>query len=378
VRIGLDYRPALINREGIGRYARELVRELQQLGGDDRLGLFGWTLAGVRRPGRGARARERAPEPRCASRRAGCRACAGCSAAAWTTSSAVPSFWHHTQPSALPVRAALEVATVFDCIYLRDEGFLSAAAAESMRRSVSELIERSRLVLVPSEFVARDVQASFGVPRERLVVTHLGCDHVLRHAPPDRGAAREPFLLTVARVDRRKNHRRILTAFERIADAGFPHRWIVAGPPGHGAAELEQALSRSPARARIEWHKDAGEAQLARWYSSCSAFLFPSLDEGFGLPPLEAMALGAPVIAAGAARCPRSWARRPCWSTRSTSTRSSSARAPCSASPSSPRSSRAPAASAARGFTWRACAQATRAAYVRALSASSSAASSAG
>lgn len=312
MRIGLDYRPALINREGIGRVTRELVRALCALDsapraaerGEIDLRLFGWSLAGAKferaelgLDARRARlARLRFPSrwiPRlCALTGKGADDFAGGA-----------DLWHHTQPSALPVRAAVETATVFDCIYLRDDGFLSKDAAASMERSVRDLIGRSKLVLVPSAFVADDVARSFGVARDKLVVTHLGCDHVLR-AAPEQAPAREPFLLTVSRVDPRKNHARILSAFERLVRAGLPHRWMVAGPPGHRADEFEAALARSPAKERVEWRRDVGERELAELYTRCSAFVFPSLDEGFGLPPLEAMALGAPVVASTSGSLP--------------------------------------------------------------------------
>ncbi|MBI5362238.1 MAG: glycosyltransferase family 4 protein [Planctomycetes bacterium] len=304
MRIGLDYRPALINREGIGRVTRELVRALCALEGGHELRLFGWSLAAAKferaelglDARRASMTRLRFPSrwiPRlCALTGKGADDLAGGT-----------DLWHHTQPSTLPVRAAVETATVFDCIYLRDDGFLSKDAAASMERSVRGLIERSKLVLVPSAFVADDVARSFGVAREKLVVTHLGCDHVLRHAPKP-APEREPFLLTVARVDPRKNHARILAAFERLVRAGFSHRWVVAGPPGHRAHEFEAALDRSSARDQVEWRRDVGERELAELYARCALFVFPSLDEGFGLPPLEAMALGAPVVASTSGSLP--------------------------------------------------------------------------
>lgn len=304
MRIGLDYRPALINREGIGRVTRELVRALSELDGDHELRLFGWSLAASRfdrvELGLDAR-RARLARLRFPSRWIP-RLCAltGRGADDFTGG---PELWHHTQPSALPVRAAVETATVFDCIYLRDDGFLSRDAAAAMERSVRGLIARSKLVFVPSAFVADDVARSFGVARAKLVVTHLGCDHVLRHAPVPE-PEREPFLLTVSRVDPRKNHARILAAFERLVRDGFPHRWIVAGPPGHRAHEFEALLARSPARDRVEWRRDVGERELAELYARCEVFVFPSLDEGFGLPPLEAMALGAPVVASTSGSLP--------------------------------------------------------------------------
>jgi glycosyltransferase involved in cell wall biosynthesis len=103
-------------------------------------------------------------------------------------------------------------------------------------------------------------------------------------------------VLTVARVDNRKNHVRMLAAFERLVKEGLPHRWVVAGPRGHGCEHFERALAGSSAAKRVEWRTDVSEAELPRLYAQADLFLFASLGEGFGLPPLEAMAAGAPVV----------------------------------------------------------------------------------
>lgn len=301
MRIGIDYRPALINREGIGRYARELVRALGAIAEPRELELFGWTLARVRvpreelelDPRRAHLSRVRFPSrwlPKlCALRGRGIDEILG-----------GVDVWHHTQPSSAPVSRAKQVATIFDCIYLRDEGFLSRDAAQAMAAANRALIGRCERILVPSAFVADDVGKAFGVAREKLVVTHLGCDHVLRALPSELRAPREPFLLTIARIDPRKNHVLVLRALERLARDGLHVRWIVAGPAGFEAQRFDDALARSPVRGRVERKAIIGERELAELCATCAAFVFPSFDEGFGLPPLEALACGAPVVASNA------------------------------------------------------------------------------
>jgi len=305
MRVALDYRPALTNREGIGRYARELVRALLELGHGPELGLFGWTLAPRRASraelglaGRGARySRLRFPSrwfPRFAALtgRGAEDFCGGA------------ELWHHTQPSLLPVRKAREVATIFDCIYTRPNGFLSDEAAASMSASARRQIERSRLVLVPSEFVKDELVLGFGLDPERVVVTLLGCDHALREPARPRARGADLTLLTVSRVDRRKNHVRMLRAFEIVARARREARWIVAGPADHNAQDFEAALAGSPARAQVEWLRYVPEEELGALHARAGLFWFTSLDEGFGLPPLEAMARGLPTISSTRASLP--------------------------------------------------------------------------
>src|SRR4029079_4709458 len=109
------------------------------------------------------------------------------------------------------------------------------------------LVERCAHIIVPSRFVAREVVSILGADPERVHVAWLGCDHVLRGAGPAE-LVREPYALTVSRVDQRKNHVRMLRVFERLVAEVLLDRWIVAGPDGHGVEEFDAALASSPAR----------------------------------------------------------------------------------------------------------------------------------
>jgi alpha-1,3-rhamnosyl/mannosyltransferase len=205
--------------------------------------------------------------------------------------------YHHTQPNLLEVREAREVSTIFDCIYTLDAGYMDPAAAERMTAVARKQVRRAKRILVPCQYVGAEVVMALGAHPGRISVTQLGCEHVLRHLPPGGfPAAKQPYLLTVSRVDPRKNHPRILQAFERLVQEGFPHRWVIAGPRGWGVEGFERRLDASPVRERVDWRGDVGEAELARLYAQADALLFPSLNEGFGLPPLESMACGTPVV----------------------------------------------------------------------------------
>lgn len=299
MRVGIDYRPALVNREGIGRYTRELVRGMLELEFGSNLGLFGYTLSPIRVDRRelgleGSRAellRLRFPNrwmPWLLGR-------LGKGVDDLTGGALV---YHHTQTNALPVREAAEVVTIHDCIYmLGDTGYMEAETAARMTAAARDLAGRARRVLVPSEYVGAEVVMNLGVWPSRVAVTGLGCDHIGRRIPPQGfPAAEEPYVLTVSRVDPRKNHLRMLEAFERLVAEGFPHRWVIAGPPGWNCGGFERALANSPARDRVEWRRFVADDELPRLYAQADLFLFASLNEGFGLPPLEAMAAGTAVV----------------------------------------------------------------------------------
>lgn len=307
MRVGLDYRPALVNREGIGRYTRELVRGLIEHNFGANLGLFGYTLAGARVP--------RDELGLTGSRAELLRLRFPAKALPWLLARLTKgvddlvggcTLYHHTQYSDLAVRQAIEVATIHDCLYLYKEAdYVDEQAAARMAAAARALVKRAKRILVPSEFVGAEVVLHFGAWPGQITVTPLGCDHIARNLPPEGfGPAREPYLLTVARVDNRKNHVRMLRAFERLVAEGLPQRWVVAGPRGHGCEHFERALASSPARARVEWRRDVSEAELPRLYAQADLFLFASLGEGFGLPPLEAMACGTPVVTSSLSSLP--------------------------------------------------------------------------
>ncbi len=206
--------------------------------------------------------------------------------------------YHHTYLAPLAVREAKEVVTIFDTIYaIENSGFLEPEVGRSMTERAAELISRSSRILVPTEFVGAEVVMTFGVVPAKVSVTGLGCDHIARDLPPGKlERAREPYILTVSRVDGRKNHLRILEAFELMVAEGLPHRWVISGTPGYGSEIFERALANSPAKHRVEWRRNVSDEELPLLYAQADCFVFPSLSEGFGLPPLEAMACGTPVV----------------------------------------------------------------------------------
>jgi glycosyltransferase involved in cell wall biosynthesis len=158
---------------------------------------------------------------------------------------------------------------------------------------------------VPSHFVGAEVVMALGAHPDRVTVVELGCDHVARDLPPEGyPRPREPYILTVTRVDPRKNHLRMLEAFELLVKEGLPHRWLIAGEAGWGSEPFERALADSPARDRVEWRREVSDAELPELYARADCFLFASLSEGFGLPPLEAMACGTPVVTSAVTSLP--------------------------------------------------------------------------
>jgi glycosyltransferase involved in cell wall biosynthesis len=165
--------------------------------------------------------------------------------------------------------------------------------AEQARRAAEE----SDAIIAVSEFTARQVEELLRVERSRIHVVHHGADHVACAA----GVTRENIVLNVGAVQKRKNIARLVEAFERT-----PRGWklVLAGSSGYGAPEILARIAGSSRRADIQVLGYISPTELAQWYARARVFAFPSLDEGFGMPVMEAMAAGVPVVAARRAALP--------------------------------------------------------------------------
>ena len=114
-----------------------------------------------------------------------------------------------------------------------------------------------------------------------------------------------PYILTVGTIEPRKNLNLMLKAFEKIRlSLQLPIEWVIAGGPGWKNNSFYEALEKSPAKKDVRIIGYADRADLPVLYSSCEVFAYPSHYEGFGLPALEAMACGAPVLLSGSSSMP--------------------------------------------------------------------------
>lgn len=150
--------------------------------------------------------------------------------------------------------------------------------------------ERADLIIAVSQFTAGQVESLLGVEASRIRVV----PHGVRFPERRSAVAREKVVLHVGAIQVRKNIARLVTAFERASTDEW--RLVLAGSDGYGAAEIRSRIQSSPARDRIVVTGWVGDGDLERWYSRASILAFPSLDEGFGIPALEAMAQGVPVL----------------------------------------------------------------------------------
>lgn len=205
-------------------------------------------------------------------------------------------FFHGLNQRVPDIRFARTISTFHDLFVLTGDYSspeFRSRFAEQARRAAGE----SDTIIAVSEFTAQQVEHLLGVERSRLHVVHHG---VSREVTAESGS-RENIVLNVGAIQRRKNIVRLVDAFERTP-AGW--KLVLAGSSGYGADEIFGRIESSPRRGDIRILGYVPAAELARWYARARIFAFPSLDEGFGMPVLEAMAAGVPVIAANRAALP--------------------------------------------------------------------------
>lgn len=173
---------------------------------------------------------------------------------------------------------------------------------------IPRLARRVRLVLTNSEFSRERIAACTGIPKEKVVAIPLGVDPRFKILPrPSIDEALRklglsgPYLLAVGALSSRKNLKRLFEAWVKLADKTRDVRLAVAGDIGSKFSDLSGC---GPLPAGVVHLGRVADDQLPALYNGAFGFVYPSLYEGFGLPPLEAMSCGTPVIASNTTAVP--------------------------------------------------------------------------
>lgn len=169
------------------------------------------------------------------------------------------------------------------------------------------LLEGTDHIITVSESSKRDIMEVYGIPAEKITVVYNGIDEVFtleRDALPTIDTGDRPYLLSVCAMLAKKNVRAIVLALAALKERGLPHRLVHIGPAGPVQAAVEAEVRRFNLRNDVEFKGYVSKDELAAYYHSADALLFPSFHEGFGIPIVEAMASGCPVVTSTAFSMP--------------------------------------------------------------------------
>ncbi len=201
------------------------------------------------------------------------------------------------------------IITVHDvCFETHPEHFRKVETLR-MRALIPASCRRADCIFTVSDFARKQIHELYGIPLHRIVVTPNAADHI---APALPGIAdvpssdiTAPYILYAGLLQPRKNLVRLVRAFERLmARHDLPHHLVLCGKWGWGNDDLRACIAQSPLQDRIYVPGYVPTSQLQALMRGASIFAFPSIFEGFGIPPLEAQRCQVPVVVSRASCFP--------------------------------------------------------------------------
>jgi glycosyltransferase involved in cell wall biosynthesis len=218
--------------------------------------------------------------------------------------------FHGTVNALPPMLPGRSVVTIHDLAFLRWPEQTTTRRHRYLSRAIASAARRASRIIAVSDATKADIVELLDVDPARIAVTHLGVEERFQPASPgqvaevrERYAVEQPFVLYVGTLEPRKNLPALLRAFARIKD-DVPHNLALAGAKGWRSREFQDAVEQANLGDRLRLLGFVDERDLPALYSAADLFAFPSLYEGFGLPVLEAMACGAPVVTSDVSSLP--------------------------------------------------------------------------
>ena len=296
----IDIQSAVTQRAGVGRYTREIVQHLASVAPDDSFLLPYFDFKNEASPIEVPNAELR-PIRWCPGRAA---------QLAWKTIHWPPydmlagkaDLYHFPNFIIPPMRKGCKtVVTIHDMSFVPYPHFAEGRNVRYLNAHIRDTVDRADAIITVSEFSAKEICTYLGVDPKRVFAIHHGIadtfarpddntvKHVLAECKLDK-----PFLLTVGTVEPRKNLELLVSIFENLKD--FDGELVIAGGLGWKYEPILERIKKSPRAKNIRCLGYTADDKLPALYAGASAFLLTSHYEGFGFPPVEAMACGTPVV----------------------------------------------------------------------------------
>ena len=305
VRIGIDARK--LHDFGIGTYIRNLLRQLARLDHDTEFVLFS-------RPQDRAGLGQLGENFRVVAETAGNYSFSEQIKIPMALKREGVTLFHAPHYVLPPLAHCPSVVTIHDCIHLMFPQYLpNRFALNYAKVSIAMAAKRATRIMTVSETSKRDIIKFFGTAPEKIDVIYNAYDERFGDAPGaeeisrvrERYQLHQDFILYAGNVKPHKNLERLIEAFHLVRERGLDHvKLVMIGDDISKYAALRRAVHKHQLHKYVRFLGYLPEGTLAAMYRLAGVFVFPSLYEGFGLPPLEAMASGTPVVTSNVSSLP--------------------------------------------------------------------------
>jgi glycosyltransferase involved in cell wall biosynthesis len=202
-----------------------------------------------------------------------------------------------------------KAVTIHDVLYEQFPQYFSSLFVLRSRALMRWSARKADMLFTVSEYSRSEIAAHYGVNAHSIGVLYNAVDSARFFPGADglhhvelRGLKSRDYILTVGRIEPRKNHASILRAYARLE--GLPPPLVIIGQRDFGYGAFDEALATMPSTHRIIVLSDVDDEELPAFYRHALVFLYPSFAEGFGMPPLESLASGTPVITSSTTAIP--------------------------------------------------------------------------
>jgi glycosyltransferase involved in cell wall biosynthesis len=210
---------------------------------------------------------------------------------------------HGTNYTVFPARKSRRAITIYDLSFIKHPEFANSTVSAYGQR-LRKCLRWTDLVLTISHSSKRDIIEYLNVDSDRVWVTHLASRYQVDQPLPELSFAK-PYILFVSTIEPRKNIRSLISAFEYLKQTyQIEHQLVLIGQKGWLYKPIFEQIERSPYQNEIHHLDYLPDAQVMQFYRNADVFVYPSHYEGFGMPVLEAMTLGAPVVTTNVSSLP--------------------------------------------------------------------------